>query len=170
MALILNPLLGRHITKCWLQQHTVNESTGALTSAGAGGLIKLVTTTGSLAGNDLGLTIGIVDSIQLMSDKDVDNISSAQRALANHVALKTGYTMVISENLHSGADVQLLAGLFFPVSSKYAEVTFGRGGNRWVIMFLMTDYVEDIQRGKNVGVLTLRSVAVGGIGYTANEQ
>jgi len=172
MALILNPLLGRHATKLWLQVLTVNETTGALAAAGSGAadLAKLVTTTGSLASNNLAFTIGIMDSVQWMSDKDEENIASAQRVRAHHVALQVGYTVTINELLHAGANAQLLANIYYGGVSSYAEVTWARGGNRWIDTFVMSSYDEDIQRGRNIAVLRLESADVGGPTYTANEQ
>ena len=167
-----NWLLGRHVTAVRIQVQTLNESTGALASAGSGSANRadIVVTTGSHALGTLAFTTGVLNEMRIVSDKESDNISPVNRQIAHAVPVKVGYDITISEVLRSGANLQLCANVWFGGATNYVLLTAAYGGNRWEIYALMTGYNETAQRGKNVGILTMTSVDNGAIAYTANEQ
>ena len=168
----LNPwLLGRHVTAVQLQVQTLNESTGALADAvGATQVADLVVSTGSHSAGTILFTTGLLDSIRLSSDKTTENIASVDRKFANHIPLRIGYQASVAEILRQGANNCRLAQIYHNGSSKIVKLTYARGGNRWIDYFLITGYTETLQRGKNIGTMTLMSVDNGGGTYTANDR
>lgn len=172
-ATIPNWLLGRHVTavQAWVQ--TINESTGALDDVAtptASNFSDLVLTTGSHASGTIVFTTGVLDEIRLVGEKTTDNINSVNRQFAHHVPLQSGYTLSVSEVMRSSVAGCLLANIWFGGTSNYIRFTFGRGGNHWEFICIMTGYNETIVRGKNVANATLVSVDNGGGTYTVGDR
>jgi hypothetical protein len=164
-------LLGRHITTVQVQVLTVNEATGGLSSAGSGAtaLANLVTSSGTLS-SGLTFTVGVLNSIRLTAQKEMDNFAPTNRSVEDNRPTVIGYTIEVEEILRQGSGNWLLANLWFTGTSKYCEIKFARGGNMWDDTYLMTAFEFDVVEGKNVARATFESVDAGGGTYTAADR
>lgn len=168
-----NWLLGRHVTavQAWVQ--TINESTGVFADVATptlADIADIVTTTGSHAAATIVFGVGLLDEIRLVGEKTTENINSVNRTIANHVALQVGFSLTVSEIMRTAVNGNLLANIWLAGTSQYVRFTFGRGGNHWEHIFLLTQYDEPLGRGKNVATATLVSVDNGGATYTVGDR
>lgn len=158
---VINPLLGKYVTACSLQVQAV-ATTGALTASVATvNLATLVTTTGVLHSN-LAFTVGLLDELDLQFSKTTENIRPMNRTRAHHVPLTLSAGFTVSEILQSnGATSNQLAGIWHKGETKIVLLTFAAARRKYLVYGVMTDYVETLAQGKNVGRLTCRPCNVG---------
>ena len=131
-------LTGQHVTACAIIPQTV--SSGTFTPGSSKNLV------------------GSIDGIEIDSTPELEEISPITTTRLNHVVLKSGTRITLTEILQSSGEKMLAAAA---VAADYFQVTLTRGGQAWSFYGARGSYNESLQRGRSVASLTVEMVDIG---------
>jgi len=120
---------------------------------------QTVASDGTLSAGSTSSLVGTIDTISIRSTIEAEEISPMTTTRTNMVPIKVGTTIVLTEILKSSG-TNILAGVGYGATS-YAYFALTRGAQSFGFYGLITDYSEEISKGKSTGVMTLEMVDPG---------
>lgn len=136
-------------------------------------VLSLNTTTGALddgtpGNNDLATLTGLLDGIELVPRRVVENITPINRVNAHHYPILAAFDIVLMEIMgygHLTATTSyskcFLGNAWFAGRSAYVKLAATRQSRTWTALGVMTDYDETLVRGKNVARLMIKHIDAG---------